>query len=65
MAAILNKKSTQKTNTEVLFLQEAFQGVDFFEKMKSEMEKHDLFTLYRQLRLEICKAGESLFNYGN
>lgn len=53
-----------KCDLELLFLQDAFQNIAFFEKMKKELEPEDLLLLLRQLKIESYEAGQALFNYG-
>lgn len=53
-----------KTKNELIFLQEAFHGIDFFERMRAELKPEDFLLLMRQLKFETVEAGEALFNVG-
>ena len=64
MTSILIVRPKRRYDEEVTVLQKAFQDLEAFKQLKTQMDEISFHKMFRSLKLETYKAGEKIVNYG-
>ena len=62
---IMNKNPENRSDGEVVFLQQILRKLKFFAKAEEEMRTKVLRALLRNLKMETFETGQHVFDYGN
>lgn len=61
---VLLKRPHRRYDTEILFLQKAFRDLMFFQRIEKDLDDLSFKKIFGALQLEVCDAGQKLFDYG-
>jgi len=64
VTSILIVRPQRRFEEEVTVLQKAFQELEAFKGLKTQMDEISFRKMFRSLKLETYKAGEKIVNYG-
>lgn len=64
MTSILIVRPQRRFEEEVTVLQKAFQDLEAFKGLKTQMDEVSFRKIFRSLKLETYKAGEKIVNHG-
>ncbi len=64
MTSILIVRPQRRFEEEVTVLQKAFQELEAFKGLKTQMDEVSFRKMFRSLKLETFKVGEKIVNYG-
>jgi len=62
---VLLKRPHRRYDTEILFLQKAFRDLMFFQRIEKDLDDLSFKKIFGALQLEVCDAGQKLFDYGD